>query len=110
MYLCVLAVCAFVLMPLFRSKGVRVNRVTGSAKSEELLFQRGLVEDTIRDLEFDFQTGKLSEQDHAALVAEQQRVLDNLDRKMTGILGVDGKTMRDNLLNEIAKEIRIKAK
>jgi hypothetical protein len=59
----------FVLLPLFR----RDAAGAGAGSLGELLIQRDLALDAIRELDFDHDLGNLSEEDHEAMREESKR-------------------------------------
>ncbi len=66
--------------PVKRARGKRVLPAEASFPSERLETQRDIVLIKLRDLDFDFQTGKVADQDYGALrgelVAEASRLID----------------------------------
>lgn len=81
-YIMVIGVCAYVMVPLFVEKKTPDSKsVSGNIQLEEWLSRKRLIEDTINDLTFDLQTGKLSAQDHKELLQEQGKMLDAINRK-----------------------------
>lgn len=75
---------AFILHPLFvrgRSAVPRAPRVEGDEARVLLLAEKDTVYDDLKDIEFEFETGKLSEDDYAELrQAYRVRALDVLER------------------------------
>ncbi len=60
-----IAVVAFVAYPLFTAQ--RGNKIETPNALDTLIAQRDSAYDAIRDLDFDFQMGKLSQSDYAAM-------------------------------------------
>jgi len=75
----VLAAVAFLVQPL---RDARRPREPGEAEGSPSALAREAIYQDIRDLDHDFETGKISEDDHAALRAElRQRAVDLLRRE-----------------------------
>lgn len=79
-----LSVAAFVLLPIVQS-----GKASGSAettRSDDLLARRDRVYGEIRDLEFDFRVGKVTEEDYRdgreRLEVEAARILQALDDRL----------------------------
>lgn len=79
-----LAGAAFILHPLFirgRSAVPPVRRAGGDEERELLLAEKEVIYADLKDIEFEFETGKLSEDDYAELrQAYRVRALDVLER------------------------------
>ncbi|HPI73926.1 MAG TPA: hypothetical protein PLZ01_10990, partial [bacterium] len=56
---------AYVAWPLFRSVPMRSSVNFSAKQTDELLFQKEMAIEMIRDLDFDLHTGKFSPQEHA---------------------------------------------
>lgn len=104
----VVIVAAYVAQPLLVR--TRLNAATEDSPRDELLAERDAIYTAIRDLDFDFQTGKLLEADHAAMrdkyTASGVEILKQLDA-----LGEDRKmpaAVADEI--EAAVQARRKAK
>jgi len=81
--LIMIAAVAWVVAPLFRDPSTAVHSpAEASASSGELLYRKQVATGIINDLHFDFQTGKLSSADHAALVAEQEKLIAAIDARL----------------------------
>jgi len=78
---------AYVAWPLFRSGPSRTSVRSTSDQTDELLFQKETAIEMIRDLDFDLHTGKFSAQEHAGLVAAQQRRISHIDGRLAGQVG-----------------------
>jgi hypothetical protein len=63
------AAFVFVLLPLFRKQPTDTSQV----ERGELINQRDMALDSIRELDFDHDLGNLSEEDHQALRADSKR-------------------------------------
>ncbi|NIA30099.1 MAG: zinc-ribbon domain-containing protein [Actinobacteria bacterium] len=96
-YIFILAVCGFVAVPLFAKKSQIVDQ-----KTDDLLHQKQLIRETIHDLEFDFQTEKLSEQDYKMLIAEREAAIQKADSEIGRTGGLKNKNFLNNLEAEIA--------
>jgi len=72
----------YVAWPLFRQQSESGRLGQNYDQLHELDYQKELANDTIQDLNFDLQTGKLSSADHAALVASQQALIKNLESRI----------------------------
>lgn len=75
---------AYVAWPLFRSGPIRTSVDPTADQTDELLFQKKMAIEIIRDLDFDLHTGKFSAQEHAGLVAAQQRRISHIDGRLAG--------------------------
>jgi len=81
--LIMIAAVAWVVTPLFRNPSTAVRSAAeASASSGELLYRKQVAAGIINDLHFDLQTGKLSSEDHAALVAEQKKLIADIDARL----------------------------
>ena len=85
-YLIILAACAFILYPLFRSS-TRYQKIAQGKRSHtaELLHRKKLVFDTIKDLEFDRSTGKLSREDFEQLHREHENSVKQIDEQLKSV-------------------------
>jgi len=72
----------YVALPLFRRSDDGAVMLAAPDRAGELLYQKNLALDTIKDLDFDMQTGKLAESDHAELVAAQQRLIAQTEQQL----------------------------
>ncbi len=72
----------YVALPLFRRSEEGAVIIAAPDRAGELLYQKNLALDTIKDLDFDMQTGKLAESDHAELVAAQQRLIAQTEQQL----------------------------
>lgn len=83
--ICLMAICLVVGVgePLARRRLYSVHGAEGDHDTERLLLQKEMVYGAIRDLDFDFQTGKVDQQDYAELrqqlEAEAVQILRQLD-------------------------------
>lgn len=82
---------AYVVWPLFRSGPTRTSVSSTADQTDELLFQKETAIEMIRDLDFDLHTGKFSAQEHAGLVAAQQRRISHIDDRLAGQAGKSAK-------------------
>lgn len=100
-----IAAVAWVLFPLFRGDGTAMPLLSGAgpAAQQDLLYQKKVAGDIIKDLQFDLQTGKLSAEDHATLSAEQQRLIASLDERLGRLQGATKDEMTARLEEEIAR-------
>jgi cytochrome c-type biogenesis protein CcmI len=74
----------YVALPLFRQSADGIITRVESDRTGDLLYQKELALATIKDLDFDMQTGKLAEADHAELVTAQQRIISQTEQQLTG--------------------------
>ena len=72
----------YVATPLFRRYKDDVFAAAAPDRIGEFRYQKELALATIRDLDFDMQTGKLAESDHAELVAAQQRLIAQTEQQL----------------------------
>lgn len=96
---------AFVLYPVFRASGLGRRHITDSAIGDqlaELIARRDAIYEAIRDVDFDRETGKLTEEDHRLmrqrLTAEGVRVLQELDHLVQS-------DVREDLEDAIEREV-----
>ncbi|NLP09887.1 hypothetical protein GX408_05760 [bacterium] len=87
---------AYVAWPLFRSGTFRTNIHLTADQTDELLFQKEMAIEMIRDLDFDLHTGKFSAEEHAGLVAAQQRRISHIDARLGGQAGKSAKGKSKN--------------
>ena len=73
--ICLMAVCVVIGVgePLARRWAYRVHAHEGSDDAERLLLQKEMLYGAIRDLDFDFQTGKVDQKDYAELRQQLER-------------------------------------
>jgi hypothetical protein len=104
-YIVVIGACAYVAMPLF-SKNVQTHSAGSEVDSRvgELLNQQLMATSTIDDLEFDLQTGKLSQEDYESLVADQRKIQKDADARLKDISGVSSTELIEKLELDIAEE------
>ncbi len=99
----VLGVVLYVIAPLYSKKEVVVAQsATNKNVYTDFLHQKSFVLQTINDLEFDYQTGKLTEQDRDELVKEQQETLATIETKMKKVSGIDLTNLEQQLEKEIS--------
>lgn len=100
-----IAAVAWVLIPLFRGESAALPLYSGAAPAaqQDLLYQKKIAGDIIKDLQFDLQTGKLSPEDHSALSAEQQRLIASLDERLGRLQGATRDEMTVRLEEEITR-------
>jgi hypothetical protein len=83
--ICLMAICLVVAVgePLARRRAYSVRGAEGDNDTERLLLQKEMLYGAIRDLDFDFQTGKVDQKDYAELrqqlEGEAVQVLRQLD-------------------------------
>ena len=83
--ICLMAICLVVAVgePLARRRSYSVRGAEGDHDTERLLLQKEMLYGAIRDLDFDFQTGKVDQNDYAELrqqlEGEAVQVLRQLD-------------------------------
>jgi hypothetical protein len=104
-YIMAVLAIAYVVIPLLK-KGSALA-LTGkhqSNKKIDLVHQRTLVQETKSDLEFDFQTGKLDQEDFESLSIEQDGILDKIENQIQALTGVSTKNLDKKLEDEIFQE------
>ncbi len=105
-FIIVLATCVYVLYPLFSGRKASTAAVdVQNLQLMELIHQKNLIADTLSDLEFDLQTGKLSEQDYALLTEEQQLMQTDIEKKILVASGTSQRDISHRLEAEIAVEV-----
>mgnify|MGYP000989377494 CR=1 FL=1 len=87
---------SYVAWPLFRSGPIHPGVDPTVDHTDELLFQKEMAIEMIRDLDFDLHTGKFSAQEHAGLVAAQQRRINHIDGRLAGQTGKSAKEKNKN--------------
>jgi hypothetical protein len=86
--ICLMAICLVVGVgePLVRRRSYGVRGAESDNETERLLLQKEMLYGAIRDLDFDFQTGKVDQKDYAELrqqlEGEAMQVLRQLDAPM----------------------------
>lgn len=73
--ICLMAICVVIGVgePLVRRWSYRVYSYEGGDNTEQLLLQKEMLYGAIRDLDFDFQTGKVDQKDYAELRQQLER-------------------------------------
>jgi len=73
--ICLMALCVVIGVgePLARRWSYRAHSHESGADTERLLLQKEMLYGAIRDLDFDFQTGKVDQKDYAALRQQLER-------------------------------------
>lgn len=97
-YMLILAVCGYVAAPLFSKK-----EKTADHRTYDMFHQQRLIRETIRDLEFDFQTGKLSRKDYETLIAERKQAIQKADSVFGKTVGIKTAEIVNKLEVEIQK-------
>lgn len=108
-YILSIMACAFVLYPLLRkSRDVRtVSLTTRQRELSDLQWQSDRIQITLRDLELDYQTGKLSQDDYNELAEDQNKKLRQVDQRTQTLIGIDGKHLVQGLEKEIAAQRKV---
>jgi hypothetical protein len=73
----------YVAMPLFRRFEDGAVAALEPDRPGDLLYQKELALATIKDLDFDMQTGKLAESDHTELIAIQQKLISQTEQQLS---------------------------
>ena len=73
--ICLMAICIVIGVgePLARRRLYQAHGHEGDADTERLLLQKEMLYGAIRDLDFDFQTGKVDQKDYAELHQQLER-------------------------------------
>lgn len=79
----------YVASPLMQRQR-KAQQISSEAdlKLSSTLHQQGVLQNTIDDLEFDYQTGKLSTTDYESMVAEHRKSLRQIDERLKKLGGV----------------------
>ena len=94
---------AFVAMPFLKNKNIESQHQSETqSKLNGLLHQNNVLQNMIEDLEFDYQTGKLSTADYDALVSEHKKAQSGLDARIKVLGGVSSEELTAQLEDEIA--------
>lgn len=102
-YILSLTACAFVLYPLLR-KSIDKRTLSLSSRQRQLSdfqWQSSRIHSTLRDLELEYQTGKLSYDDFQELVEEQRKRQSQVEQRTKALIGIDNQ----RLVQELEKEI-----
>ncbi len=104
-YVVVIGAVAYVALPLFsKSNEKQSARSEGDSRVGELLHEQVMAASTIEDLEFDLQTGKLSQEDYDSLVEDQRKIQKEADARLKDISGVSSAELIERLERDIAAE------
>lgn len=99
----VLAAGAYVVYPLFRSGDATPQQTTDAdRRHNDFLHQQQMIQNTMDDLEFDVNTGKLSDADFASLASDLKKQQDELDAQMKNAVGLSSAELTARLEQEIA--------
>jgi hypothetical protein len=102
-YLLIVAACVYVLYPLFAERKIAAGSVSQERiRFRDLIHQKRLIADSLSDLEFDRQTGKLSEEDYSELFEEQLNMKAEIEKKLEPISGIDRLDLQRKLEAEIS--------
>ncbi len=100
-YILMVLCIAYVLVPLFRPHHRLIAHKSANQNQwHEWLYRKRVALEIIADLEFDRQTGKLSDDDYRALKDHQQRLMGQLDEKLNRAGG-----QKDELSKRLMAEI-----
>jgi len=94
----VLVVCGYVAIPLFANRQKAVDN-----GADDNFHRQQLIRETIHDLEFDFQTGKLSQVDYEILIAEREQAIQKADSVIGKTIGMKMADILKKLEAEIQK-------
>ena len=85
--ICLMAVCVVVGVgePLVRRLAYRPHGREGDNETERLLLQKEMLYGAIRDLDFDFQTGKVDQKDYAELRQQLEREAVQILRQLDAV-------------------------
>ena len=101
------ASCAYVVAPLFRRPTGRTYSADSKlAERFELIHRKQLIADTIDELNFDHQTGKLSDDDLQSLLGEHQNEVNRIESKLHVTTAGEMTPLARNLEAEIARAKR----
>ena len=103
--LVVLLLSIYVIKPLFSHNDKTIAQ-TGKhgAKLEDIVFQRELLNNTIQELHFDHQMGKISDNDFNQIMTEHQNVLTGLEKQIQYHSGKSMENIQKKLEQEIARK------
>ncbi|MBN2413933.1 hypothetical protein JXQ31_19825 [candidate division KSB1 bacterium] len=98
----VLFLSLYVIKPLFSHNDKTIAQLNKkTARIEDLVFQRELLNTTIQELNFEHQMGKISDNDFNQIMNEHQQSLNGLEKQ---IQFHSGKTM-ENIQKKLEQEI-----
>ena len=85
--ICLMAMCVVVGVgePLVRRVSYRPHDREGDNETEHLLLQKEMLYGAIRDLDFDFQTGKVDQKDYAELRQQLEREAVQILRQLDAV-------------------------
>ena len=85
--ICLMAMCVVVGVgePLVRRVSYRPHDREGDNETERLLLQKEMLYGAIRDLDFDFQTGKVDQKDYAELRQQLEREAVHILRQLDAV-------------------------
>ena len=105
--LLLVGVCIFVVLPILQKRQIAQMRLAESdMRVSQLLHQQRMVTATIEDLDFDFQTGKLSQKDYEALKADQHKIQTDANKRLKDISGLSQVELMEKLEKEIEETKR----
>jgi len=100
----VIAIVAYVAMPLIKPQHPQKNNASEKDRRViELEYQQNMLRNVIDDLRFDYDTGKLSEEDYQSLAAEHQKSIADLKARMNSIRGGESTKQKQNLKRDKAQ-------
>ncbi|MBN2356174.1 zinc-ribbon domain-containing protein [candidate division KSB1 bacterium] len=103
-YIMMFLLVAFILEPLFRApRQMYLNMPHTPSVMNEWLYQKRVAAEIIGDLDFDHQTGKLSDSDYRALKDSQEQVVSELDEKIRRNTTTQSDEMSKKLMADIEK-------
>ena len=95
---------AFVIVPLLKKQTpAALREAKADGRVSELLYRQNMLSQTMDDLEFDYQMGKLSPEDYESLVADQQKNHKDVNARLKDISGISGSELIERLEKEISQ-------
>jgi hypothetical protein len=94
---------AYVTAPLWHQPGRAVDRSTKAQGLDELTQERNVILRTLRDLDFDYQLGKLSDTDYRMLRAQYVAQGVAIYRELDASIGADPIEFEDEIETEVQR-------
>lgn len=84
----ILGVVAYVAAPLLKQRQATQQHASEkNSRLHELLYRKMMLQNIVEDLEFDYRTGKLSDEDYASLMEEHQKSQKEMDAQIKSMGG-----------------------
>jgi len=102
-YIIVLLLCLYVIKPLLGHNDKTITRSNKkAARLEDFIFKQELLKNTMQELNFDHQMGKISDDDFKMIEQEHQESLTRLEKQIQHFSGISMDKIQKKLEQEIA--------